>query len=379
MSSARLGLAFLAAVGLVAAACATATGPADVSDAGGDAGACPGFDLQTDVKHCGSCTKACASTEVCSAGACKSQCDPPTVKCSGAPTCSDLTKDPANCGQCGIACAVPDAGGPDTGTGNPDSGIAVADGGVPPDAGSGWWRASSGCDGGKCGLDCGNGTLCSDGLCWDTHNAHDHCGDCNTACAPGDWCAQSHCCAPGKMNCAAVCIDVLSDPNNCGSCGVHCSGGTPYCASGVCTAGCVPSGTRQPFNTVVSSTTTGCWAGSPCGQDTVVLSATYGKNFAGVGQELVCGGTTACVGHVGIGTYSSICQGVWDVYCNATKVGTINTLNKACVGTAMTNGCNIAFTPTSCTTLKLVATAGSGQTCCGTGAPDAMITAVSAW
>jgi predicted small secreted protein len=62
MKTTHLGLAALASAALVAAACATATGPADVSDAGVDGGACPQFDLQTDVKHCGSCTKACAST-----------------------------------------------------------------------------------------------------------------------------------------------------------------------------------------------------------------------------------------------------------------------------------------------------------------------------
>ena len=378
MNATHVGLAVLAAIAVVAVACATGGGP-DGSDAGGEGGACPEFDLQNDAKHCGSCTKACAATEVCSAGACKGQCDPPTVKCGTAQTCSDLGKDPGNCGQCGTACALPDASLPDTGTGNPDSGIPVPDGGVAFDAGTGWSLAAPLCDKGKCGLACDGGTLCSDDLCWDTPNAHDHCGDCNTKCAAGEWCRASHCCAPGKMNCAAVCIDVLSDPNNCGGCGVLCSGGKPYCANGTCTAGCVPSGTRQPFNSVVSSTTTGCWNGTPCGQDTVVLTSTYGKNFAAVGQELVCGGTTACVGHVGIGTYSSICQGTWDVYCNATKVGTLNTLNKVCVGTAMTNGCNIAFTPMSCSTLRLVATAGSGQTCCGTGGPDAMITAVSAW
>lgn len=376
MNTTHVGLAALVSMGLVAVACATSGGP-EVTDAA--ASACPQFDLQTDPNHCGSCTKACAATEVCSAGACKSQCDPPTLKCGAAQSCSDLTKDPANCGQCGAACGVPDAGGPDTGTGNPDSGIPVPDGGVPFDAGTGWSLPSALCEKGKCGLACDGGTLCGDDLCWDTPNSHDHCGDCNTKCAAGDWCRASHCCPPGQMNCAAVCIDVLSDPKNCGGCGVACYGGTPYCSNGACTAGCVPSGARQPFNTLVSSTTTGCWAGSPCGNDSVVLSHANGRNFAAIGQQLVCGGTTACVGHVGIGTYSSVCQGVWDVYCDASKVGTINTLNKVCVGTAMTNGCSIAFTPTTCSTLRLVATGGSGQVCCGTGGPDAMITAVSAW
>ena len=145
---------------------------------------------------------------------------------------------------------------------------------------------------------------------------------------------------------------------------------------------CTPSGTRQPFNTVVSSTVTGCYsAGNPCVKDTVVFSPTNGRNFQAIGQEIVCGGTTACVGHVSVGTQqdSTVCQGTWDVYCNATMVGSINTLGKACAGTAMTNGCGITFAPTQCTTLRFVATAGSGAQCCGGAGPDSTLVAISAW
>jgi hypothetical protein len=87
---------------------------------------------------------------------------------------------------------------------------------------------------------------------------------------------------------------------------------------------------------------------------------------------------------VGINTYASstVCQGQFDVYCNSTKVGSIDTVGKACQGSAMTNGCDTTFTPTSCSTIKLVLTAGAGtDLCCltsGTG-PDTMLTGVSAW
>ena len=59
--------------------------------------------------------------------------------------------------------------------------------------------------------------------------------------------------------------------------------------------GCVPTGTRQAFNVLQSSTTTGCWNGNPCGQDTYNFSSTYGKNFQANGQELVCSGASAWV------------------------------------------------------------------------------------
>ena len=35
----------------------------------GDGSACPQFDLKTDAEHCGSCTYACKTGEVCSNGA----------------------------------------------------------------------------------------------------------------------------------------------------------------------------------------------------------------------------------------------------------------------------------------------------------------------
>ena len=87
-------VAAIAAV--AAAACATASVVIETPDAGGegiDAGGndgnvnadsgCPQYDLTKDPAHCGTCTHACASGEVCSAGQCKAQCDPPTTKCTG--------------------------------------------------------------------------------------------------------------------------------------------------------------------------------------------------------------------------------------------------------------------------------------------------------
>ena len=77
-------------------------------------------------------------------------------------------------------------------------------------------------------------------------------------------------------------------------------------------------------------------------------------------------------------SFSASCQGSWDVYCNTTKVGTINTTN-ACQGDAVTNGCGIAFQPMSCTTVKLVAASEITGACCGSRAIDTMVAAVSAW
>jgi len=55
-----------------------------------------------DPGHCGACDNACLLGEVCSAGSCGLQCDPPLVNCDGA--CIDLSDDPDHCGSCGVHC-----------------------------------------------------------------------------------------------------------------------------------------------------------------------------------------------------------------------------------------------------------------------------------
>ena len=306
-------------------------------------------------------------------------CTAPEVKCAtdAGYACVDTKTDIAHCGQCATQCTVADAGSLAPGPNNPDSGIAY-------DGGSGWSLGSPACDAGSCAIGCPSGmTQCADGICYDTANFHDHCGDCNTACAQDtEWCNSGHCCGLGTLYCGSACVDPMYDNNNCGACGVVCSGGTPYCAKGACTAACVPSGSRQAFNTLSSHTTSGCWSGNPCAQGTYTWVSTNGASFINANEYTVCGGTTACVGHVGITTYeqSANCQGSWDVYCDTTKVGTIDTTGKACQGDAMTNGCSITFSkPLTCTGIKLVGLTGSVGACCGSTGLHSMVTAVSAW
>ena len=128
------------------AACATAA----VSTIGFDAGISNDAGVKTDAGGDAGCVPACKSGEVCSAGTCKAQCDPPLVKCaSDASVCVDTTSDPKNCGQCGNPCTGPD-GGPDGGAENPDSGLPTPDGGL--DAGAPWTFPTSGCATSKCSL-----------------------------------------------------------------------------------------------------------------------------------------------------------------------------------------------------------------------------------
>ena len=370
----------------VFAACAKAvidTTPEGGVDATAEAATCP-YDTTKDPQHCGSCNNACEAGLVCSSSKCQATCESPTTKCvtDAGQICATLSSDPEHCGQCTTACGVADAGGMAPGTNNPDAGIPF-DGGY--DGGTGWSLGTPTCEASACNVACPTGmTKCADGICYDLQNHHDHCGTCSTACTADQWCTGGHCCGQGQEYCGSACVDVLNDPNNCGGCGVTCSGQTPYCANAACTKGCVPSGTRQAFNTLTSSTVTGCWTSNPCGTDAYNFNSSNGVNFQNVGEYIVCGGTTACVGNVGITTYSSsaYCQGVWDVYCDATKVGTINTVGKTCIGSAMTSGCSTTFTPMSCSNIKIQLSAGAGTIlCCSSSGtnPDSMIVGVSAW
>jgi len=349
------------ALGAVLLSCATAStfdddsGPVDSGTSDMGPAACPAMqkrcsnvctDPQKDVNNCGSCGVKCKAGQYCAAGKCSDACSMPLVLCGQ--FCVDLNADHENCGKCGMGCS-----------------------------------ASQECKSKVCIKQCPSTLSLCDPDCVNLTTDPNHCGDCNTACGMNESCIGSLCCGQGQTACNGVCVNTQFDADNCGACGFACGGQTAYCGSGKCLAGCNPTGQRLTFNTLQSKTANGCWnTGNPCNTNNYSWSPNNGLNFAGNGQDAVCSGTTACVGHVGILTYqsSSVCQGAWDIYCDSAKVGSIVTTNKACQGTAMNNTCNVAFTPRQCSTIRLVATGGgSGQACCGGGMPDAMLTGVSAW
>ncbi len=324
----------------------------------GDGGLISCVTTNTDRSNCGDCANVCATGKVCSGGACADTCGAGETLCpgGGVPYCSATQTDNANCGACGAPCA-----------------------------------SGKVCSAGKCNDSCGLGeTLCPAGdagaaYCAATKTDNANCGSCGVVCTSGKKCVSGTCqleCSAGLTMCGNACVDLATDRDNCGSCGATCSGGKPSCYGKTCVTTCVPSGTRQAYNTLNSSSATGCWKGNPCGQDVWNFSSSYGINFQKLNEDFVCGGASSCIANVGIATYSSttLCQGAWDVYCGLVKVGNINTNGKNCTGTAMTNGCKISFQPVVCSTVRFVATAGSGTlSCCAGTSPDSMIVSVSAW
>jgi cysteine-rich repeat protein len=147
---------------------------------------------------------------------------------------------------------------------------------------------------------------------------------------------------------------------------------------------CQPLGPRAPFNTLGLNTASGCWDGNPCPYNDFSWDQSHGQNFQAFDEALSCTGAPTCVANVGITTYSSggVCQGKWDVYCDDIIMGTIDTVNVACTGSAMNNNCSISFPGRICTEIELRAVADNDNVmagCCGAGSPDSMMTGVSAW
>ena len=340
MSWRLVAAAVVVSVGALAAACATGLNQPDPTidspEAGTDSGrsadaGCPQYNIDTDPKHCGSCTKACTDLQVCSSGACKSACDAPTIKClgDGGGGCADLTSDTKHCGNCSTACTNGDAGGLAPGPNNPDAGIPF-DGGY--DGGIGWALGTPGCTKSMCAIACPIGlTSCADKICYDTQNFHDHCGNCTTACAQDtEWCSAGRCCPIGQQTCNGMCVDVLGDPANCGGCNIKCPNNLPQCGGGTCSAGVTYS----------ESFTSG---GTPSSQCT--NWKTFQAALTGTYSSITISGSNDMVG--------STCTGAAaDQLCKALKNNTTTSVScnaKTWVTGACGPGLELSSTGSACT------------------------------
>ncbi len=220
-----------------------------------------GFDLTSDVDHCGSCGTVCGganATPSCVSGVCALACDVGWADCNGdvSDGCEASLASGATCGTCATACVEPT---PLCVLSGVDYACAST---CPPDS----------------------PTLC-DASCVDLDTSLAHCGGCGVPCAPADAtasCAGGTCaiatCDAGRADCngdvADGCETDLSSSTSCGDCGVTCGAAAPYCVSSggrwSCTSGCT-DGVRGGDETDADcggAVCPACGVGSRCGADT---------------------------------------------------------------------------------------------------------------
>ena len=175
--------------------------------------------LRASVTHCGACGNMCRASNAaveCLEGACRvAACNPGYANCNGsdADGCEvNTSADLSNCGACGRACSLPNAG-------------AACGGGA---------CVVSACAGGF--ADC-NG-VAADGCEVNIASNNFNCGRCGVSCAPGTACSGGACstvCSPGTAYCAGSCVNLATDGRNCGACGNVCAAGQ-LCSAGACRA-----------------------------------------------------------------------------------------------------------------------------------------------
>jgi len=114
------------------------------------------IDPNSDPEHCGGCDRRCEGEDVCSQGACVSEC--PGGKSTCGAECVDTDTAHANCGACGRACASDET-----------------------------------CQQGVCTSGCSDGLTECEGGCFDLQTATDHCGACGAACSADQRCRGGTC------------------------------------------------------------------------------------------------------------------------------------------------------------------------------------------
>ena len=332
-----------------------------------------GFDLQSDMQHCGHCGNACAANPdnasgACESGACIVRCDPDFADCNDDPSdgCeADLTTA-ATCGSCERACM----------------------------------GATLICDLDTCTSSCPTGTRECGESCVAIESSARHCGGCGTVCPGGvnasPLCVDGGCikrCDTGFVDCDQSegngCEARLGTIQHCSACGDVCAipNGVPMCEAGACAvAGCNPW-----FSDCDGAMMNGCEVDTrrnathcgTCGRSCPVAPA----NAVSLCTEGRCGlicdpGFADCDMDVATGCERSLGQisscGGCGISCDAAT--------EVCQGTPesgfmCTQGCSAGFTMCadgSCTdTRSDVLNCGACGTPCATEPPNASPTCVS--
>jgi|GEM_PF-1467261 len=124
------------------------------------------------------------------------------------------------------------------------------------------------CTDGECEVSCTATLTNCDGVCRDLQTDPYHCGDCNTSCPDGEVCSRGVCaatCGTGLVDCGGSCVDLENDPSHCGACDSPCTShdhSVPFCIGGTCGFVCdagygdcdgrADNGCEVPLNTIAN-------------------------------------------------------------------------------------------------------------------------------
>ncbi len=177
-------------------------------------------DLMRDPGNCGMCGRGCPAGTTCTDGVCmmgSGMCAPPLSMCANG--CTSLKDDPQNCGACGNSCGG--AMGCQNGTCGgtvmcPAAMLMCVDAAGGRTYCADPMRDSANCGG--CGRPCPANAICTAGVCQG---------------GGGTFQGLAVCPGPGG---APMCTNLIGDPANCGACGNVCTG-SMGCFGGTCGSG----------------------------------------------------------------------------------------------------------------------------------------------
>jgi hypothetical protein len=154
-----------------------------------------------------------------------------------------------------------------------------------PTFGTGGTAAATGGGGGGSGVPCSTGMAFCSGVCVIPNDAN-NCGGCGIKCGAGQVCVNGMCgtsCGT-LLTCGSACVDPMTNGLNCGNCNMACPSG--QCANGQCVP--VSSGTGGGGGIMNTGGTTGMNTGGTTGMNT---GGTTGMNTGGT-TGMNTGGTT---------------------------------------------------------------------------------------